>query len=81
RERGHVTLRYIPRPEAPPRDVLEATLRRRLHVKLGDDVDLRFEPVASIPLTARGKHRFLIQELPIAQHDIGAHPAWAMERR
>ena len=39
-------------------------VRRRLMVKLGDDVELAMKPVKDIPLTARGKHRFLIQKLP-----------------
>ena len=66
-KKGRVQFRYIPKPtcnEAILRDV-----RRRLLVKLGEDVELTFEPVTEIPLTARGKHRFLIQKLNVAFHD------------
>lgn len=66
-EKGRVQFRFIPKPtcdETVLRDV-----RRRLLVKLGEDVELTFEPVPEIPLTSRGKHRFLIQKLPVAFHD------------
>ncbi len=38
-------------------------------VKLGDDVELRMERVEEIPLTPRGKHRFLIQKMQIEYGD------------
>ncbi|MCS6801249.1 MAG: phenylacetate--CoA ligase family protein [Chloroflexota bacterium] len=72
---GRVTLRLVPRPEGVSEEVL-ADIRRRLLVKLGNDVDLTFELVESIPLTKRGKHRFLIQDLPIADHDAGDLSVW-----
>jgi len=40
-------------------------MKRRLMVKLGDDVNLGLEQVSEIPLTSRGKHRFLIQKLTL----------------
>jgi phenylacetate-CoA ligase len=66
-EPGRVTFRYIPQPTCT-----EARLEdigRRLRVKLGPDVELSWEAVPAIPPTARGKHRFLIQQLPVAFHD------------
>jgi phenylacetate-CoA ligase len=66
-EKGRVTFRYIPRPSCT--DAVLRDVRRRLLVKLGDDVDLALEPVADIPPTQRGKHRFLIQELKVEYHD------------
>jgi hypothetical protein len=36
--------------------------------KLGDDMELTLEEVTEIPLTKRGKHRLLVQELDL-QYD------------
>ncbi|MCX6019790.1 MAG: phenylacetate--CoA ligase family protein [Chloroflexi bacterium] len=69
KEVGRVTFRYIPKPSCTPA-VLE-DVRARLRVKLGDDVELTLEAVTEIPLTGRGKHRFLIQELSLKNHDHG----------
>lgn len=66
-EKGKLTFRYIPKPTLDE-DILQE-VRGRLVVKLGDDVNLEFQSVDSIPLTQRGKHRFLIQKLPIEFHD------------
>lgn len=66
-ERGRITLNYVPRPEC--NDSALAFLRSRVLEKLGSDVTLRLRPVQEIPLTARGKHRFLIQELRVEFHD------------
>jgi phenylacetate-CoA ligase len=66
-ERGRITLNYVPRPEC--NDSALAVLRSRVLEKLGRDVALGLKPVQEIPLTARGKHRFLIQELPVEFHD------------
>jgi len=60
-EKGKVTFKYVPKETCCP-DVVQ-DMKRRLMVKLGDDVDLGMEQVPAIPLTARGKHRFLIQKL------------------
>jgi phenylacetate-CoA ligase len=73
-ERGKVTLKYIPKPGCTS-DVL-ADVRRRLLIKFGEDTELAFVSVQQIPLTARGKHRFLVQELPLTYHDLGQVPAW-----
>jgi phenylacetate-CoA ligase len=78
-ERGKVTMRYIPKPGCC-HAVLE-DVRRRLMTKFGPDMELTFVAVAEIPLTRRGKHRFLIQELPIGFHDVGQQPVWELGPR
>ncbi|MSR05499.1 MAG: phenylacetate--CoA ligase family protein [Gemmatimonadetes bacterium] len=67
KERGKVTFRYIPRETCGPDQLMD--IRRRLMIKLGDDTDLRLEAVSEIPPTARGKHRFLLQDLKLAFGD------------
>ena len=62
-QKGKVTFRYIPKETCRP-DVVQ-DMKRRLMVKLGDDVALGMEQVQEIPLTSRGKHRFLIQKLTL----------------
>lgn len=66
-ERGVVTFCYVPKPGCGSRTVLD--ILQRLSVKFGPDVALRARRVAAIPPTARGKHRFLIQKLPVHGHD------------
>ena len=61
--KGWITFRYIPKDtcnEAALKDI-----RKRLEIKLGEDVDLIMHAVEDIPRTERGKSRFLIQELDI----------------
>ncbi|RMF57706.1 MAG: phenylacetate--CoA ligase family protein, partial [Calditrichaeota bacterium] len=62
-ERGRLTFKYIPKDTL--NDAVLKQIERRLLEKLGDDVVLRSEAVSFIPLTRRGKHRFLIQQLPL----------------
>ena len=64
---GHVMLRYVPRGVADP--AVESHIAARLAAKLGDDIRLELRPVAAIAPTARGKHRFLIQHLPLVPGD------------
>ena len=66
-ERGRITLNYVPRPGC--NDSALEFLRSRVLEKLGSDITLSLRPVEEIPLTARGKHRFLIQELRVEFHD------------
>lgn len=73
-QRGRVTFRYIAKKSCG--DAILRDIHRRLMVKLGDDMVLDLQPVAEIPLTKRGKHRFLIQELTIDGHDSGRSAAW-----
>jgi phenylacetate-CoA ligase len=62
-EKGKLRFRYIPKETCRP-DVV-ADMKRRLLVKLGEDVALCMEQVPEIALTSRGKHRFLIQGLSL----------------
>lgn len=65
--KGRVTFRYMPKSTCNT-DVLDE-IGKRLLKKLGDDVALNYERVDDIPKTKRGKHRFLIQMLPVEFHD------------
>ena len=65
---GKIVLRYIPKLSNKP--VQLSKLRSRLLEKLGADVELKFEAVSEIPLTGRGKHRFLIQEIKLEHGDV-----------
>jgi phenylacetate-CoA ligase len=67
RERGRVTFRYVPKDGCRPADLED--VRRRLAGKLGDDTEIAFEKVDRIGPTARGKHRFLVQELELEYGD------------
>ncbi len=60
-EKGAVMLKYIPKEFCNKESIED--VRRRLLVKLGDDIILNLEEVKEFPLTSRGKHRFLIQKL------------------
>jgi phenylacetate-CoA ligase len=44
-------------------------IKKELYKKLGNDIELLIKFVDDIPLTQSGKHRFLIQKLPIAFSD------------
>jgi phenylacetate-CoA ligase len=66
--KGEVCFRFIPKETWNP-EALDK-VRRRLLVKLGDDIKLQFEKVADIPPTGRGKHRFLIQEIVLNIGDV-----------
>lgn len=65
REKGRLVFRYIPKTGCRA-EVVE-DMRRRLLRKFGDDVALAMKRVREIPSTVRGKHRFLIQELPMLE--------------
>ncbi len=67
-EKGELTFRFIPRETCDAQAVRD--IKSRLMVKFGDDVDLKMEPVTEIPLTQRGKHRFLIQKMKVDYGDI-----------
>jgi phenylacetate-CoA ligase len=60
---GQVIFRYIPTDSCT--DKIVSTMKKRLLVKLGDDVELIMEPTKEIPLTQRGKHTFLIQKVKL----------------
>ena len=60
---GEVTFKFVPK-DSYNIDIIN-TIKNRLKIKLGDDVVLKMEVVDVIPLTGRGKYRFLIQQLKI----------------
>jgi len=63
REPGKIVFRFVPRDtfsEAAQKD-----MQRRLLERCLNDVDLTLESVREIPLTKRGKHRLLVQELKL----------------
>lgn len=66
-KKGQIIFNYVA-------DVLdkdeEDIIKKRLLIKLGDDVDLIMKKVSYIPTTTRGKHRFLVQKLNIEYGDI-----------
>jgi hypothetical protein len=67
REAGKLTLNYIPKPACD--DQALRRMKSKLLVKLGTDVDFDVQPVAEIPPTQRGKHRFLIQDMTLKYGD------------
>jgi len=68
----NVVFRYVPKSGFTSE--IEKDVSNRLIGKLGNDIEIRMERVAEIPLTKRGKHRLLIQEMAIEQD----HPALGM---
>lgn len=50
-------------------------MQRRLLERCLNDVDLTLEPVPEIPLTKRGKHRLLVQELKLKFDDAALQQA------
>ncbi len=69
REKGSVSFRFI--PKASCNQVVTDDIKTKMQSKLGDDIELKMEPVSEIALTKRGKHCLLIQELDL-QH---SHPS------
>ena len=67
-KRGWAKFRYISRDGFNKVKVRE--MKQRLMRKLGNDMELEMEEVKNIPPTKRGKHRFLIQNLPLSIGDI-----------
>ena len=67
REQGKLIFRYIPKPSCNQQ--LIDGLKARLILKLSDDMQLEMERVTEIPLTKRGKHRLLVQELNLKYDD------------
>lgn len=65
---GKVTFRFIPKETCDKKIIQD--IHDRLMVKLGQDMALSMQAVGEIPLTKRGKYRFLIQELDLAFGDV-----------
>ncbi len=64
--KGDVEFRFIPRSGCNA-ELIER-IRLGLKTKLGDDVELTMKPVTEIPLTKRGKHLFLEQNLDLSAY-------------
>ena len=60
---GKLVLRYIPKITGSSTALSD--LVARLRIKIGDDVEVELKQVDEIALTGRGKHRFLVQMLPL----------------
>jgi phenylacetate-coenzyme A ligase PaaK-like adenylate-forming protein len=60
--------------ERPLADARLVQARRALAMVLGDGTDVTFEIVASIPLTAAGKHRLTLSEVPVTLGLAGDAP-------
>jgi phenylacetate-CoA ligase len=60
-KKGEIAFRFVPKETCT--DEIVARMRQRLMVKLGDDAKLEMRPVREIPLSSRGKHRFIVQKL------------------
>ncbi|MEJ7860013.1 MAG: hypothetical protein WKF90_00115 [Pyrinomonadaceae bacterium] len=69
KKKGSLVFRFVPKTSFT-NNMLRET-QAKLQSKLGDDIILQMEAVKEIPLTKRGKHRLLIQELDL-KYD---HPA------
>ena len=67
-QKGYVVFRFVPKDSCNEKAV--SYMKRRLLIKLGDDVHLEMNPVKEIPLTKRGKHRFIIQKLKLEFEDV-----------
>lgn len=66
-ERGNVTLKYVPKSTCDSLSL--SSMKQRILEKLGSDINLSLQRVDEIPLTSRGKHRFLVQELKLEYGD------------
>jgi phenylacetate-CoA ligase len=69
KEKGKVIFRFVPKETW--NEQIQREVKAKLQSKLGSDIRLIPEAVTEIPLTKRGKHRLLIQELNL-KHD---HPS------
>lgn len=72
-KKGVAELRVVRKPSYTAKD--SSALLKGLGEKLADSVDLQLVFVDEIPLTARGKFRFVVQELNFAGESGGAEHA------
>jgi len=63
REPGKIVFRFVPKNNFS--EETGQMMQRRLLERCLNDVDLTMEAVSEIPLTQRGKHRLLVQELKL----------------
>jgi phenylacetate-CoA ligase len=73
RESGSVIFRFIPKKGCNT-EVLQM-IKSKMQSKLGNDIELILESVTTIPLTKRGKHRLLIQELDLIYNHASLNEA------
>ena len=66
RERGIMEFAYVPKSENGCRPEEVERMSRRILEKFDGDMELTCVPVELVPLTGRGKHRFLVQELNVS---------------
>jgi phenylacetate-CoA ligase len=62
-ELGKVILRYVPKNKISINKLTE--IKKRLTIKLGNDIEIAFQSVENIEFTKRGKHKTLVQELKL----------------
>jgi len=67
REPGKIVFRFVPKETLTQE--IQQEMERRLLQRCLNDVDLTMEAVPEIPLTQRGKHRLLVQELKLKFDD------------
>jgi hypothetical protein len=67
REPGRIIFRFIPKENFCEETRKE--MQRRLLERCLNDVEITMEAVEEIPLTKRGKHRLLVQELELKFDD------------
>jgi len=66
-KKGEIVFKYIPRRKIKSSEVEK--IKSRLLKKFGNDIVLYMKDVEEIPVTKRGKHRFLIQKLNLKYGD------------
>jgi phenylacetate-CoA ligase len=69
RERGKLMFKYIAKPGTDPS--VGSGIYTKMKEKLGEDIELEMRRVDHIPLTKRGKHMLLVQEIDLSYH----HPS------
>lgn len=80
-KRGDLTLKVVKDMSFSEEDVRSYILHLLRQRKLDTICNLRIEFVEDIPLTSSGKHRFLIQELPIEfGHDLDTRETGSLAR-
>ncbi len=65
---GAITVRVVPRPGFGPAD--EAELVSQLQKRVGASTQIIVEQVSTLPLTAAGKHRFIVSSVRSATSEV-----------
>ena len=68
-EKGKAVLRIVPKCDYTDRD--SAAIMRALQAKMSDSMDIELELIDTIPLTERGKFKFVVQELQLPKAEFG----------